>query len=107
MKVFKIIPYWINTENGEIRENKSSVYLKVGNSYEEVFNWAKENKKDFSFSFLEVYNSEEIKENNLKYDFSIQECKDLLINDILGNEYKLSVKLVSRIEIKKIEVPIE
>ena len=107
MKIFKIIPYWINTENGEIRTNKDCVYIKIGNTYDEIFSWAKDNKKDFSFNFLDVYDSKEIKENNLKFDFSVQECKDLIANDILANEYKLSIKLVSRIETQKIEIPIE
>lgn len=107
MKVFKIIPYWINTENGELRANDHCVYLKIGKNYDEIFNWVKNNKKDFSFNFLEVYNSDEITENNLKFDFSVQECKDLIINDIVGNEYKIEIKPVSKIEIQKIEIPFE
>ena len=107
MKVFKIIPYWINTENREIRVKDYCIYLKIGKNYDEIFNWVKNNKKDFSFNFLDVYTSDEITENNLKFDFSVQECKDLIINDIVGNEYKIDIKPVSKIEIQKIEIPFE
>jgi hypothetical protein len=102
MKIFRIIPYWINTETGETREKKDCIYLKIGNNYDEVFNWAKNNKDNFSFNFLDVYSSNEISENNLKFGFSIKESTNLIINDIAGNEYKIAIKPVS-----KIEIPIE
>lgn len=106
MKIYKIIGCWINTQTGESRTNPNRLYLRVGTSYDEIYNWAQKNKKDFSFRYDEVFNPSEINENNVKFDFSVQELQHLYVHDIKNNEYKAKIELISRIEIKQIEIPL-
>lgn len=107
MRIFNIIPYWIDKNSGEIRSKKGCLFLKIGNTYEEVYNWANSNKKLFSFSFKEVYDTKEINENNLQFDFSVEESNSYLVSDINNVEYKVQLKPIAKIEIKKIETPLE
>lgn len=104
MKLFNIIAYWFNIKTGESRTNKNWMYLKVGNSYDEVYKWAQENKKEFYFRFDDVYEPGEVNDSNLKFDFSIQEVSDIFVKDINNNEYRIKSDIVSRIETKKIEI---
>ena len=106
MRIFNIIPYWIDKNSGEIRSKKECLFLKMGNTYEEVYNWANINKKLFSFSFREVYDAKEITETNLQFDFSVEESNNYLISDINNIEYRVQLKPIAKIEIKKIETPL-
>lgn len=106
MKIFNIIGYWINTKNGENRQNNNLICLRIGNSYDEVYKWAQQNKEKFFFRYDEVYNPSEINENNVKFDFSVKEIHEIYLKDISDSEYKAQMKLVAKVEYKKIETPI-
>lgn len=106
MKVFSIIPYWFNKDTGETRVNKKWIYIKTANSYNELFEFAENHKEDFFFRADSVFKPNEINESNLKFDFSIKEISDIMVTDIFNNEYRVKLDIISRIEIKRIEVPI-
>jgi hypothetical protein len=106
MKIYSIIPYWLNGKTGETRTNKEWLYFKIANSYDEVYQWALTNKDEIFFRADYVYKPNEIDETDLNFDFSIKEVSDILINDLEKNEYRVKLDLFSKIEIKKIEVPI-
>lgn len=106
MKIFNIIGYWINTKNGESRQNTNLLCLRAGSSYDEVYKWAQQNKEQFFFRYDEVYNPSEINENNVKFDFSVKEIHEMYIKDIYDNEYKTQIDLIAKIEYKKVEIPI-
>jgi len=107
MKLFCIIPYWLNKESGETRINKRWLYLRAANSFNEINEWAKNHKEEFFFRADNVFKPNEIDETNLNYDFSIQEISDIFVFDLKENEYRVKVEIVSKIEMKKVEIPID
>jgi len=106
MKLFSIIPYWLNSKTGETRVNKKWIFLKVGQTLTEVQEWAKNNKGEIYFRPDDVYRPEDIDESNLKFDVSVKELKEGFVSDTNDTEYKIAYDLISKIEIKRIEIPI-
>lgn len=107
MKVFSVIPYWIDTQTGETRSRKIWLYLKIGRSYDEVYKWAQNNKERLNFSFQDVFDMKDIQESSLRFDVSVREEKDIILTDIDDNEYRVEIKPVSKIQIQRIEIPLE
>lgn len=107
MKVFNIIPYWIDTKTGETRARENWIFFKMGETYDEVYKWAKANKDKFNFEFTEVFQTKEIEESSLKFDFSVKEEKYMFLTDTEDNEYKIQLKPIAKIQIQRIEVSLE
>jgi len=106
MKIYSIIPYWLNGQTGETRTNKEWIYFKIANSYDEVYQWTLTNKDEIFFRADFVFKPNEINETDLTFDFSIKEISDIIIKDLAKNEYRVKLNLFSKIEFKKIEIPI-
>lgn len=106
MKLFSIIPYWLNAKTGETRVNKQWIFLKVGQTLTEVQEWARNNKAEIYFRPDDVYRPDDIDESNLQFDVSVKEMKEGFVSDTNGTEYKIGFDLLAKIEIKRIEIPI-
>lgn len=107
MKIFNIICYWTDIEKGINHYNPDWMFLRIGDSYEEVYAWAKENYRKYYFKPNIPMISDKVSETNLKYNFSVKEIDSISILDLSEIEYKANLKLVSKIEIKKVEIPLE
>lgn len=107
MKIFSVIPYWLNAKTGETRVNKKWIFLKIGQSVTEVQEWALKNRGEIYFRPEDVYTPEDIDETNLKFDVSVKELKEEFFTDANGDEYKVGFDLISKIQIKRIEIPLD
>lgn len=106
MKVFEIIPYWTDTINGTNYVNSNSFCLKVGSSYEEVYQWAKRNTKQFHFKPDYLLNESQLT-GALEFNLTVKEVEMISLLDISDIEYRADVKLISKIETRRIEVPLD
>lgn len=106
MKVFQVIPYWTDTITGANYVNSNNYCLKVGSSYEEVYQWAKINTKQFQFK-PDSSMSEAKLAGSLQFDLAVKEVEMISLHDIADVEYRVDVRLISKIETRRIEVPLD
>jgi len=106
MKIFQVIPYWTDTINGANYVNSNNYCLKVGSSYEEIYQWAKINTKHFHFKPDYLMNEAQLA-GSLQFDLAVKEVETIILNDIADTEYRADVKLISKIETRRIEVPLD
>lgn len=107
MKLFSVVPYWLNAKTGETRVNKKWIFLKVAQSITEVQEWALKNRGEIYFRPDDVYNPDDIDESNLKFDVSVKEMNEEFVTDTNGTEYKIRFDLISKIKVERIEIPID
>ncbi|WP_291637294.1 hypothetical protein [Clostridium sp.] len=106
MNIFNIIPYWIDVEKGETYLNSNWAYLKIGKDYDDVYKWAQENKDKIYFDIDERKEVGDADDSKFKFEFSIKEIENLYLMDTNSNEYRIELDIVAKIEIKRIEIPI-
>lgn len=106
MKAFQIIPYWTDTIKGANYVDTNNFCLKVGSSYEEVYQWAKSNTKQFHFK-PDQLPSELQQSGTLQFNLAVKEVDMIILQDISGIEYRADIKLISKIETRRIEVPLD
>ena len=106
MKVFQVIPYWTDTITGANYVNSNNYCLKVGSSYEAVYQWAKINTKQFHFK-PDYLMSEAQLAGSFQFDLAVKEVEMIILHDIADTEYRADVKLISKIETRRIEVPLD
>lgn len=105
MKIFQIIPYWTDAITGKNYVNSDNFCFKVGSSYEEVYQWSKNNTKRFYFKPDYLINESQLA-GELQFNLAVKEIELIILRDISDVEYRADVKLISKIETRRIEVPL-